>query len=55
MLYNVYLLYMNKDNKYSTIRVKKSTKDTLMELNFAKKNMSFENIILELVKHYKKR
>lgn len=46
---------MKNDEQYSTIRVKKSTKDVLMKLSFAKKNMSFEDIILELVKGYKKR
>ena len=46
---------MKEHKLYSTIRVKKSTKDVLMELSFAKKNMSFEDIILELVKGYKKR
>jgi hypothetical protein len=39
---------------FSTIRVKNSTKSLLTDLDIAKKNVSFENIILELIKHYKK-
>ena len=54
-LYNVYLLYMKSKDDYSTMRVSKSTKNILMELDFAKKNMSFEDILLELIKNYKKR
>ena len=46
---------MKSKDDYSTMRVRKSTKNTLMELDFAKKNMSFEDIILKLVKCYKKR
>jgi len=46
---------MKQRNEHSTVRLKKSTKDELMELDFAKKNMSFEDIILELIKSYKKR
>ncbi len=46
---------MKKSNEHSTVRLKKSVKNELMELDFAKKNMSFEDIILELVKCYKKR
>ena len=46
---------MKSKDDYSTMRVSKSTKNTLMELDFAKKNMSFEDIILELIKGYKKR
>ena len=55
MLYNIYLLYMKSQDDYSTMRVRKSTKNTLMELDFAKKNMSFEDILIKLIKHYKKR
>jgi len=44
----------SKDN-YSTMRVRKSTKNKLMDLDFAKKNMSFEDILIELIKNYKKR
>ena len=46
---------MKSQDDYSTMRVRKSTKNTLMELDFAKKNMSFEDILIELIKHYKKR
>lgn len=55
MLYNVYLFYMNSKGNYSTMRVRKSTKNMLMELDFVKKNMSFEDILIELIKSYKKR
>ena len=41
-------------DKISTIRVKESTKQELVNLNFAKKDMSYEAIILALVKRYKK-
>lgn len=46
---------MKRSNEHSTVRLKKSVKNELMELNFAKKNMSFEDIIVELIKNYKKR
>ena len=46
---------MKRTNKHSTVRLKKSVKNDLMELDFAKKNMSFEDIIVELINSYKKR
>ena len=46
---------MKRSNEHSTVRLKKSVKNELMELDFSKKNMSFEDIIVELIKNYKKR
>ena len=44
----------NKD-KFSTIRVRESTKNKLVNLNFVKKGMSFEEIINEIIKKLKKK
>ena len=55
LLYNIYLLYMADKDKYSTIRVKESTKIKLVDIDFAKKDMSFEEIILELIQRHKQR
>lgn len=42
-------------DKYSTIRVRESTKNKLVNIDFAKKDMSFEEIILELVQRHKQK
>lgn len=42
-------------NSISTIKLSKKTKDKLINLDFSKKNMSFENIIKELINFYNKR
>ena len=46
---------MTQKDKNSTIRVKDSTKNRLMDLDFAKKNLSYDDIINELLNRYKKR
>jgi hypothetical protein len=42
------------NDKTSTIRVKESTKRKLVNLGVAKKGMSYEEIVLALIKYYKK-
>ncbi len=46
---------MANKEKYSTVRVKESTKIKLVDIDFAKKDMSFEEIILELIQRHKQR
>ena len=46
---------MADKDKYSTIRVKESTKNKLVDIDFAKKDMSFEDIILELIQRHKQK
>lgn len=41
-------------DKATTIRLKTSTKQKLVNLDFAKKNMSFEEIILTLLDQYER-
>ncbi len=41
-------------SKSTTIRVRKSTKDKIMNLDFVKKN-TYDEILLELVEFYEKR
>ena len=51
-VYIVYIVYM-RDGQ-STVRVNKSTKTRLIDLDFAKKNMSYDDIINGLLDRYKK-
>ena len=46
---------MKQKEKNSTIRVNNSTKKKLVDLNFAKKDMSFDDIINELLNRHNKR
>ena len=41
----------NKNNK-STVKLSKETKEKLINLDISRKDMSFEEIILELIKFY---
>lgn len=43
---------MKINNLDTTIRLKKNTKSILSNLDFVKKNHSYEDIIKELVEHY---
>ena len=48
------MVYMKKKEKISTIRVREFTKERLIDLDFARKNRSYDNIINELLDRYKK-
>ncbi|MBS3098418.1 hypothetical protein J4209_06510 [Candidatus Woesearchaeota archaeon] len=43
---------MNSDNKDTTIKVKRETKEHLANLDFVKKEHTYNDIILELMMFY---
>ncbi len=49
------MIYKKAKEKISTIRVKESTKIKLVNLNFAKKGVSFDDILNELLNSYEKK
>ena len=49
------MVYKKQKDKITTVRMKRSTKKQLDNLNFSKKGMSYEEIILELIKRNKKK
>ena len=59
MVYLVYLVYMKKSKKKrektSTIKVKESTKKRLKSLNFARKDVSFDDIINKILDKIQKK
>lgn len=59
LVYRVYLVYMKKSKKegekISTIKVKESTKKKLKSLNFARKDVSFDDIINKILDKIQKK
>lgn len=49
------MIFISKDDSDTSIRIRKRIKRQLDKLDFVEKNMSYNDIILELIRRIKKR